>query len=136
MIFPDLDKFDTKRKDSNFFPSRKLKLSDTKLKNLRYAYGGETVQLIKKCNYDFSDKRVKNSNWKRNFKLDNCSPVIMQLRQKSNELISPFSGLSTKYHSPISMQPISTVSKLPSLIPRSRTRPKIRSSPLIFNSNK
>lgn len=136
MSYFDLDKLDTKRKDKNRFPMRKSKLSDSKFKNLRFANESETIQLIKKCNYDLSDKRVKNYNWKRNFELDLCSPVIMQLRQKSKELLSPFSNLPTKHPSPISMQPVSTVSIFPSLIPRSRTRPRFRYSPLIKNSNK
>lgn len=129
MSYFDFDKLNIQRKGKNCFPIRKLKSTDLKTKKIHGFIENETYRGFNRIDFTSFEKKIRGLKSNRNFNRDACSPVIIQLKEKSRELLSPFSNLSLKLVPLANLQPVLNISKLPGLIPRSRTRPKIRFSP-------
>lgn len=131
MSYFDFDKLSIQTSEKYGFPIRKLKSTDLKTRKNHIISENETHKGFNRMEFTSFEKKIRGLKSNRCFKVDLCSPVINQLKEKSRELLSPFSNLYLKQAPLNNIQPIFNISKLPSLIPRSRTRPKMRFSPTI-----
>lgn len=106
-----LEKLKPRPKEPHDFPSRKLKLSDNRLKPINSIFPKKESSLKRQ-------REISNHNF--------FSPSIFRLKEKSGELSSPFTSISNKSVIIIETPIIKAICLFPVLKPRANSRPKLR----------